>query len=189
MALADALVLAFRTSFSMSSEFHGMRINPIRVVLLSLVAMSAAHAQVERGNVPPDALGVDKDRNEVHVSDYRGKVVVLTFWASWCGYCLKELPVLENVQRKVGAERIAVVAINTDMDAADYRAMRRRMKDFQITMTADRRDANISKDYGVKGLPHMVMVDKKGEVAYTHVGYSVESLDGFVDEINGLIEE
>ena len=166
-----------------------MRVTLAWIALLGFVAVSAAHAQVERGKAPPDALGIDKDKKEVRVSDYRGKVVVLTFWASWCGYCLKELPVLENVQRQGGTERIVVVAINTDKDPFAYRAMRRRMKDFQLTMTSDRRDSSISDEYGVKGLPHMVMVDKKGQVAYTHVGYSEKSLDGIVDEINGLLEE
>ncbi len=104
-------------------------------LIASILISTTTVAQTVRGKAPPDALGVDKDKHEVHVSDYRGKVVVLTFWASWCGQCLKELPILESVQRKGGKDRIVVVAINSDKDRSDYLAMRRRMKDFTMTMT------------------------------------------------------
>jgi thiol-disulfide isomerase/thioredoxin len=166
-----------------------MRINPVWVVLLVFIATSVAQAQVERGKAPPDALGVDKDKKEVHVSDYRGKVVVLTFWASWCGQCLKELPILESVQRKAGKERVRIVAINSDKERSEYLAMRRRMRDFTMTMTEDRADRSIADQYGVTGYPHMVMVDKEGLVAFTHRGYSEKSLGKIVDEINVLLDE
>lgn len=146
-------------------------------------------AKLEWGDVPPDSLGMDRDKREIKVSDYRGKVVVLTFWASWCGYCLKELPVLENVQRKLGPGRVAVIAINTDKDPDKYRAIRRKMKDFELTMTVDSREEDVAKLYGVTGLPHMLMIDKNGMVAFTHVGYSEEMLPRIVDEINELLEE
>lgn len=163
----------------------------IRAAFLTIVfAFSGvAQARLEWGDVPPDSLGIDKDKREVKVSDYRGKVVVLTFWATWCGYCLKELPILENVQRKLGPDRVAVVAVNTDKDQDKYRAMRRKMKDFQLTMTVDRGDPDVSAAYEVSGLPHMLMIDKQGKVAFTHVGYSEEMLPRIVDEINELLEE
>jgi thiol-disulfide isomerase/thioredoxin len=165
---------------------------PIRLLLsvvLGIAVSSLAHAQVERGKAPPDLLGVDKDKKEVRVSEFHGKVVVLTFWASWCGYCLKELPILENVQRHAGSDRVAVVAINSDKDRSDFLAMRRRMKDYQMIITEDSRDRAIAAEYGVSGYPHMVMVDKQGLVAFTHRGYSEKMLPKLVDEINGLMEE
>jgi thiol-disulfide isomerase/thioredoxin len=161
----------------------------LSAVIAALLISASAIAQTVQRAEPPDSLGFDKAKREILVSDYRGKVVVVTFWASWCVYCLKELPVLENVQRKVGADRIAVVAINTDKDLADYRAISRRMKDFELTMTVDRGIEKIARKYGVTVLPHMVMIDRAGKVAYTHVGYSRESLPALVDEINGLLDE
>jgi thiol-disulfide isomerase/thioredoxin len=165
---------------------------PIRLLLSLLLGISVsslAHAQVERGKAPPDLLGVDKDKKEVRVSDFHGKVVVLTFWASWCGQCLKELPILENVQRQAGRDAVVVVAINSDKERSAYLAMRRRMKDYQMTITEDARDRSIATEYGVSGYPHMVMVDKEGLVAFTHRGYSEEMLPKLVDEINVLMEE
>ncbi|MEZ5462506.1 MAG: TlpA disulfide reductase family protein [Dokdonella sp.] len=166
-----------------------MRLLPALFLIIMFAFSGTAEARLEWGDVPPDSLGVDKDKREVKISDYRGKVVVLTFWATWCGYCLKELPVLENVQRKLGPDRVAVVAINTDTDQDKYRAMRRKMKDFQLTMTVDRGNPDVSAAYGVSGLPHMLMIDKQGKVAFTHIGYSDEMLPRIVDEINELLEE
>lgn len=162
----------------------------VAALFLSAVSFSASvQAKLESGDAPPDSLGLDKDKHEIKVSDYRGKVVVVTFWASWCGYCLKELPVLENVQRTLGAEQIAVVAINTDKDYSKYREMRRRMKDFELIMTEDRDELAVARQYGVSGLPHMLMLDKQGKVAFTHIGYSEKMLPQIVDEINELLEE
>ncbi|MFI4969568.1 MAG: TlpA disulfide reductase family protein, partial [Lysobacterales bacterium] len=104
------------------------------------------------------------------------------------GYCLKELPILENLQRRLGKARIEVVAINTDKNRVDYIRMRRRLKDFQLTMTADE-DRGAGASYGVSGLPHLVMVGKAGRVAHVHIGYAEKSLPGFVDEINALLDE
>lgn len=165
-----------------------MRFASILIALLLILFANRLHAESLVGSPAPDSLGMDNAKRPVHVSDYRGKVVVLTFWASWCGYCLKELPILENLQRKVGSEQIAVIAINTDKDRDKYRTMRRRMKDFQLTLTVDANKEGIAEAYGVSGLPHMVLVDKQGRVAYIHVGYSEESLPRFVYEINSLLE-
>lgn len=162
----------------------------VKALVLFLVALGCeAQAASLVGSPAPDYLGVDAGKKEVRISEQRGKVVVLTFWASWCGYCLKELPILENLQRRVGKESIEVVAINTDKDRDKYRAMRRRMKDFQLTMTVDSDKDGIAGQYGVGGLPHMVLVDKRGMVAFTHIGYSEDQLPRFVYEINELLED
>ena len=160
------------------------------LAVFSLLALFTATAQAESlvGSPAPDSLGTNDDKREVHVSDYQGKVVVLTFWASWCGYCLKELPILENLQRRTGNERIAVIAVNTDTDHDKYRAMRRRMKDFQLTMTVDSKKEGIAENYRVSGLPHMVLLDKQGQVAFVHTGYSEDMLPRFVYEINELLD-
>lgn len=158
------------------------------IVGLALVLAMPAGAGFGVGDALPDSLGKDRDGNELSLAAQHGKVVVMTFWASWCGYCLQELPILESLQRRVGKEHIEVVAINVDKTYRDFIALRRRLKDFELDIT---RDANehLADAYGVKGLPHMVLVDKQGRMAFTHVGYSEKSLPNFVNEINGLLNE
>ena len=141
------------------------------------------------GAVAPDLLGKNRDGESIRVSDHRGKVVVLTFWATWCTYCLQELPILENLQRRLGKARVEVVAVNIDKDRADYLAMRRRLKGFELTMTEDDRQQSAAGAYGVSNLPHLVLIDKAGRLAHVHVGYAKSMLGAFVDEINTLLDE
>lgn len=72
-------------------------------VLLALPTLALADGadkavQPRPGDIPPDSLGVNRKGNPVTISQYRGKVVVVTFWASWCPPCRRELPMLANIQ-------------------------------------------------------------------------------------------
>src|SRR5689334_6447608 len=160
----------------------------LAAMLALLVGAASAQAGVVAGMRAPDGLGFDRDGKPHTLAEHRGKVVVLSFWASWCGYCLKELPVLEKIQRTLGKDRIEVVAINVDKERAKYVAMRRKLKDFQFTMTVDD-DHALADAYGVDGLPHLVLVDKDGRAAYVHIGYAERQLPFFVEEINELLDE
>ncbi|HEX5124006.1 MAG TPA: TlpA disulfide reductase family protein [Rhodanobacteraceae bacterium] len=137
---------------------------------------------------PPDLVGIDGNGADVLVSTYHGKVVVLSFWASWCGYCLKELPILEKIQRVVGKDRIEVIAVNIDKNRADYLKMKRQLRTFELTMARDEKHVS-ADEYGVKGLPFLVMVDRSGCVAHTWTGYPESKLDVIVEQINGLLDE
>lgn len=165
-----------------------MQTKALAGLFLAFAIAASAQAQVGIGDIPPDVLGTDRHDNDVHVSAFRGKVVVVSFWASWCTYCLKELPVLEKIQQVIGKSRIEVIAVNIDRDRGDYLAMRRQLKNFQFTMTRDDRQT-ISNLYGANALPYLLMIGKDGRIAYLHKGYSEELLDGFVTEINELLEE
>ena len=141
------------------------------MVLAALLASTNAFAQLKFGDTPPDLLGVDRDGHDVHLSAYEGKVVVLSFWASWCPFCLRELPVLEKIQRVLGKSQVAVVAINVDRDRRAYLSMRHQLKDFEFTMARDEH-GDVFHSYAAKGLPYLLMLSKSGRVAYVHAGYS-----------------
>lgn len=158
-------------------------------LVIAIAAVVTARAEIVGVRTPPpDVLGVDGDGAPVLVSTHHGKVVVVSFWASWCTYCLKELPVLEKIQRVIGKERIKVIAVNVDKDRGDYLAMKRKMKNFEFTMARDENHTT-ADDYGVDGLPFLIMVDKTGRTAHTWKGYPSKKLDIIVEQINGLLDE
>ena len=162
-------------------------------LLLALAIAFATTAAAETVVVgpreaPPDLVGIDGNGADVLVSAYHGKVVVLSFWASWCGYCLKELPVLEKIQRVLGKDRIEVIAINIDKDRGDYLKMKRQLRKFELTMARDENHTT-AREYGANALPFLVMVDKSGRVAHTWKGYPEKQLDSIVEQINGLLDE
>ena len=163
------------------------------IALLGLLFCLAAHAGVQPGDTPPDALGTTQDGKTVSVSSLHGKVVVVSFWATWCGYCMKELPILAGLQT-LATERglpLQVVTINHEEDRQTYvrtvRALRPRLPG--LLMTWDR-DGTLGKPYGTdKGIPVMVMLHRDGTVAHVHVGYGEDMLDSLVAEINALLAE
>lgn len=161
------------------------------LMLCLLFAGSAAAATTPAtapavGDIPPALLGKDRDGHRVDLGEYRGKVVVLTFWASWCGYCLKELPALDALQRQAGGQWLKVVTVNVQDDMADYRAMMRQMRDYALVMTRDG-SGDIAAGYGVKAYPNLWMIDPQGRIASHHVGYGEDSLRSIIDEIKRLL--
>ena len=138
------------------------------------------------GEVPPALLGKDRNGDLVDLAQHRGKVVVVTFWASWCGPCRKELPGLDALQKHAGDKILTVIAVNVEDSAEDYRLMMRQMKDYTIALTRDR-SGGIAEGYGVKAYPNLWIIDPQGKVAAHHVGYGEDSLDALVDEINQVI--
>jgi thiol-disulfide isomerase/thioredoxin len=140
-----------------------------------------------KGAPPPALLGKDRDGQVVDLATMHGKVVIVTFWASWCGYCLKELPVLNALQARAGDDWLRIIAVNVMDDTADYRAMTRQMGSYKLTLTRDR-NGRIAKGYGVEAYPNLWLIDRQGRVWGHHVGYGEDSLQTIVDEIQSLLK-
>lgn len=145
-------------------------------------------AKVVVGDVPPSFLGKEPTGESVELSEMKGKVVVATFWASWCAPCLKEMDVLEGIQTQVGKDKLEVVAINFKEGKRTYNKIRKKLKNLSITMTHDRR-GKISKTYDVNSVPHMFIINKSGFVAHIHRGYGEGMIPILVDELNKLLLE
>ena len=139
------------------------------------------------GDIPPDYLGFDSSGDKVLVSDNKGKIVVVTCWATWCPPCLKELPVLERLQRHLGPDLIRVIAVNHRESKKKFRLIKEAFIDSPITLTYDKGN-RISKKYGVKAIPHLVIIGKDGKVSYQVRGYGEDSIDMLVEKINQHLE-
>jgi thiol-disulfide isomerase/thioredoxin len=155
--------------------------------LLGMFVLFAAPAgaKLDVGTTPPDLLGKTPGGDEIRISQFRGRVVVVTFWASWCGPCRRELPVLDILQKAAG-ERAKVIAVNVKDSVADYRVIRRQMKDVALTFTHDR-NGNISQGYAVNSYPNLYVIDQAGVISAVHVGFSDDSLEEIIDDINRLL--
>ena len=148
------------------------------LVLLSVFAVTA-RAEGELGyrftplaplQAAPGFSLQDMDEETHTLSDYRGKVVLVNFWATWCPPCRKEMPALEALYKKLGTDDFAVLAVNQWEDPDHVFTYTGDLNVFPSFPILFDPESAISQDYGVKGLPTSFLIDKKGRLAYRAVG-------------------
>lgn len=140
------------------------------------------------GSVPEDELGKDLQGNKIRISDYHGKVVIVSFWASWCGPCRRELPVLAGVVKQVGPDHLQVIAINYKDEYEPFKYVVKVLKDYPITFLRDS-TSRTARKFEVSGIPRMIVIGRDGKVAADHTGYGEGSIPELVDELNKLLAQ
>ena len=119
------------------------------------------------GETAPDFTVQDSDR-KVTLSQYRGQVVVLNFWATWCPPCVQETPALVEMQERMKAKGVVVLAVSIDVDEAAYH---RFLKDHHVNMVTVRDPAQRSPAlYGTHGWPETYIIDRSGVVRRKFIG-------------------
>ncbi|MDE2155108.1 MAG: TlpA family protein disulfide reductase [Xanthomonadaceae bacterium] len=123
------------------------------------------------GRPPPPLSLPGLDGKQHRLSDYRGRRVLLNFWASWCGPCLDEIPALTRAQAKFGAYRVAIVGIAMDEPGRVRAFVAAHRLNYPIWL-GQLGTADSSRQLGdVQGvLPYSVLLDADGRVRATHVG-------------------
>jgi peroxiredoxin len=108
------------------------------------------------------------DGGSVSLADYRGRVVIMEFWATWCSPCRFSLPSLEVVYKKYRDKGLTVLLINQDEPSDKVRAWAK--KRFTAPILLDE-GARIGTSYGVQGIPRLFIIDQEGKLVYAHEGY------------------
>jgi len=121
--------------------------------------------------------------DDVTLSSQHGKVVILTFWASWCPPCKRELPILENAQRAVGKDNLVVFAVSHRDKPEALAAIKKPASNWQINVMTDRND-HVASLYSVSKIPHLFMIGRDGKIVANHLGYGDRTIDELVADIN-----
>ena len=147
----------------------GSRWAAFPILLLALFAASCYHGSRPQrvGNPAPDFTVQDSDK-KIALNQFRGQVVVLNFWATWCPPCDEELPSLMAMQARTRAQGVVVLGISIDVDPDAYhRFLKRRNVNF---LTVRDPEQKVSGLYGTHGWPETYIIDRKGVLRRKVVG-------------------
>jgi thiol-disulfide isomerase/thioredoxin len=149
---------------------------------------STTHSGPPVGSTAPDFKAHNMVTGETTtLGALQGKVVIVTFWATWCPPCRRELPILEKAQEIVGKENLTVLAVN-HKEKADASAIRRQFASWKINVIEDRNDW-IAHLYDIKNIPHLFIVGRDGKILANHLGYGNRTIDELVSDINHALAD
>ena len=138
---------------------------------------------LREGSEAPDFAATDLTGRPVVLSDFRGrKVVVLDFWATWCGPCLLAMPGLQEVHEEFGGRGVEILAVNLGEDPEQVREFLDQ-NGYTFPVVADP-DFTIGGLFGVRGIPAQVVVNREGLVESIQVGYG----PGMENDLRQLLE-
>jgi thiol-disulfide isomerase/thioredoxin len=116
-----------------------------------------------RAEAAPAVNFTDIDGKPLTLADFRGRVVLLNFWATWCGPCVEEMPSLDRLQAKLGGDRFAIVAVSVDREGLSIvKPFLERLHVANLATYLDPRGASM-RAFGVRGLPTSVIIDRDGK--------------------------
>jgi len=165
------------------------RTNLIRAALVALPFLLMATfsgAKAERTLAPDFTLKSASGEN-IKLSELRGQVVMINFWASWCGPCRQEMPLLDDLHARYSPMGFTMLGVNVEKDSRKAKALLKDLPvDFPILF--DQKN-QVSKDYDVVAMPSTVLVDRDGNIRYIHKGYKAGDESVYQDMIRTVLVE
>jgi cytochrome c biogenesis protein CcmG, thiol:disulfide interchange protein DsbE len=158
------------------------------IVAATLALPVAGTAARRDAPVPAPAIELQGPQgNPVRVSDFRGKVVLVDFWASWCGPCKLSFPALDALYRKRHAEGLEVLAIDVDEDRRQGdEFLKGRPHEMLVLFDPEGR---APAAFHVEAMPSSYLVDRRGRIRFKHVGYTTAVDAAYEREVNELLSE
>jgi peroxiredoxin len=154
--------------------------------LTAIVAASAAFAADSGGPAPAFTLTA-LTGGQTALSQYKGQVVLVNFWATWCGPCQQEMPLLDQMYKKYKPAGFTLIGVNVDKEEpAVKELLARKPVSFPVLLDPANQ---VSKAYHVDEMPSSVIIDRKGDIRYIHRGYRPGDENDYQDRIRQLIRE
>ncbi len=154
---------------------------------LCIVLLAAKASAVGLREEAPDFTLKSLEGSNLRLEEYRGQVVLINFWASWCGPCRQEMPVLDRLHHRYEDTGFAVLGVNVEGDSDSAREIVDKTNvTFPILLDAGQK---VSELYSLEAMPSTVVVDRDGVVRYIHRGYKPGDEAKYVEVVKELIRE
>lgn len=121
----------------------------------------------------------------LRLQEYRGKVVLINFWASWCGPCRQEMPILDRIHKRYEPAGFTVLGVNVEGEQDKARKIADRL-DVSFPLLFDT-GQQVSEAYALKSMPYTVLVDRDGQVRFIHHGYKPGDENKYIDRLKALL--
>lgn len=160
---------------------RGLRVTALAATLAvsSLVGASASLA-------PTFALP-SRGGDTVTLDKLKGQVVMINFWASWCGPCRTEMPLLDQMYKRYSSLGFTLLGVNVESDSKDAEKLLQQVPvSFPVLFDKENK---VSKLYEVNAMPSTVFIDRKGNVRYLHRGYKNGDESEYLNQIRALLKE
>src|SRR6185503_14082954 len=173
------------------ARIHLVRISALLVTLAGVAtaadqATVGALQPVEKRKAASDFVLQDASGKTAKLEDYRGKVLLLDFWATWCTGCKKEIPWFSEYQRTYGSKGFAVVGVS--MDKGGWKVLKPFLAENPVPYRMLLGDEATAKRYGIENLPDTFLIDRKGRVAAAYKAVLVDK-DNVEAQIKTLLSE
>ena len=161
--------------------------NSLIALVFGVFAASSLAAGGMEGQPAPDFALKSSTGENMRLSEYRGDVVMINFWATWCGPCRQEMPLLDELYSRYQRVGFNLLGVNIDDDSGRAMDM---IEDLGVNFPVlfDARK-EVSELYDVSAMPVTVIVDREGTVRYVHHGYKPGYEDMYLDQIRSLLRE
>jgi peroxiredoxin len=154
--------------------------------ILGFLVFPAAYADVVEGPAPDFTLKSRSGEN-VKLSEYRGDVVMINFWASWCAPCRQEMPLLEDMYKKYSDLGFVLLGVNVEEDSSKANDL---LREVAVTFPVLFDNTNeVTKLYKVVAMPSTILVDRDGKMRFLHRGYLPGYENEYIKQIKELIRE
>ncbi|QYZ67033.1 MAG: redoxin [Gammaproteobacteria bacterium (ex Lamellibrachia satsuma)] len=158
-------------------------------ILATLVLMLSLHFTPlwAATQLAPDFTLKSLNGENLRLSELRGEVVMINFWASWCGPCRQEMPLLEELYQRYQPLGFTLLGINVEQDDAKVRKLSKELGvSFPILFDNDNR---VSKDYAVSAMPTTLLIDRDGNQRFLHQGFRPGYEQAYQEQIRQLVKE
>jgi len=155
-------------------------------MMLTLGGLGTAFGENNLGQAPDFTLKSREGKN-LRLKEYRGQVVMLNFWASWCGPCRQEMPLLDDIYKRNASLGFVLLGINVDEKPGDAEKI---LKDIPVSFPILMDGSNIvSELYQVDAMPTTILIDRDGNRRFLHRGYKAGYEIDYEQQIKQLIKE